>query len=109
MPYLYLSFAIVSEVIGTSALKLSDGFTKLYPSLAVVVCFSIAFYCMSLSLKGIPVNIVYAIWSGVGMALITLIGAVMFRQVPDMAAVIGISLIILGVIILRFFSKMTVE
>lgn len=102
-----LSLAIVSEVIGTSALKLSDGFTKLWPSLVVLVGYGLAFYLLSLTLKQIPVGVAYAIWAGAGIALITLIGWVVFKQTLDLAGLLGISLIISGVVVLQLFSNVS--
>lgn len=103
--WLLLSLAILAEVIGTSALKLSDGFTKLWPSLVVLVGYGLAFYLLSLTLKQIPVGVAYAIWAGAGIALITLIGWIVFKQTLDLAAVLGIALIISGVVVLQVFSK----
>jgi small multidrug resistance pump len=101
----FLSAAIVSEVIGTSALKSAEGFTRLWPSLIVVISYSTAFFFLSLTLKTIPVGIAYAIWSGVGIAFISLIAWVIFGQRLDAAAVIGILLIVAGVVVLNVFSK----
>lgn len=103
--YLSLAIAIIAEVIATSALKMSDGFSKLVPSIVVVVGYGIAFYFLSLTLRSIPVGVAYALWSGVGIALITLIGWVFFKQTLDFAAIIGILLIVGGVVVLNFFSK----
>jgi len=105
MVYLYLSIAIVAEVIGTSALKASEEFTKLGPSLIVIVGYGTAFYFLSLVLKTMPVGIAYAIWSGVGVTLIVIVGAIMFKQVPDIAAIIGMAMIIAGVVVINVFSK----
>jgi len=105
MEYWYLSIAIVAEVIATSALKASEEFSNLGPSIVVIVGYTIAFYFLSLILKTIPVGIAYAIWSGVGIALITIVGAVLYKQVPDAPAVIGIVLIITGVVVINVFSK----
>ncbi|BCF88754.1 MULTISPECIES: multidrug efflux SMR transporter [Paraburkholderia] len=105
-PYALLGIAIVAEVIATSALRASEGFTRLVPALVVLLGYGISFYCLSLTLKSLPVGIVYAIWSGVGIVLITLVAIVMYRQVPDMAAVAGLSLIVAGVVVLNLFSKM---
>ena len=105
MHWLYLAIAIVAEVIGTSALKASDGFTKLYPSLIVIVGYGVAFYFLSLTLRTIPVGIAYAIWSGVGIVLISLIGGLAFNQKLDLPALLGISLIAAGVAVLNLFSK----
>ncbi|MGN6317783.1 DMT family transporter [Trinickia sp.] len=104
--YIWLAVAIVAEVIGTSALRASDGFTRLAPSLVVVAGYGLAFYCLSMTLKTMPVGIVYAIWSGVGIVLITLVAMVLYRQVPDLAAVAGLSLIVAGVVVLNLFSGM---
>ena len=105
MPYVYLAIAIVAEVIATTALKASNEFTKLYPSLVVVCGYGLAFYFMTLTLKTIPLGISYAIWSGVGIVLIAISGAVFYKQIPDLAALLGMSLIIAGVIIIHVFSK----
>jgi small multidrug resistance pump len=105
MGYLWLAVAIIAEVIGTSALRASAGFTRLAPSLVVAAGYSVAFYCLSLTLKTMPVGIVYAIWSGVGIVLITLVAMVLYRQVPDFAAVAGLSLIVAGVVVLNLFSR----
>jgi small multidrug resistance pump len=104
MPYLYLAIAILAEVVGTSALKASEGFTRFWPSLVVAVGYGVAFYFLSLALKTIPVGVAYAIWSGVGVALITLIGWVVFHQKLDPPALIGIALIVAGVVVIQFFS-----
>jgi small multidrug resistance pump len=104
--YLWLAVAIVAEVIGTSALRASESFTRLMPSLLVVAGYALAFYCLSMTLKTMPVGIVYAIWSGVGIVLITLVAMVIYRQVPDLAAVAGLSLIVAGVVVLNLFSNM---
>ncbi|MGV2291421.1 multidrug efflux SMR transporter [Trinickia sp. YCB016] len=104
--YVWLAIAIVAEVIGTSALRASEGFSRLLPSLVVVAGYGVAFYCLSMTLKSMPVGIVYAIWSGVGIVLITLVAIVLYRQVPDLAAVAGLGLIVAGVVVLNLFSKM---
>lgn len=104
MPFLYLALAILAEVIGTSALKASNGFTVWLPSLVVVAGYGVSFYFLSLALRTIPVGVAYAIWSGVGIVLISAIGWVLFRQRLDAAALIGIGLIISGVIVIQLFS-----
>jgi small multidrug resistance pump len=104
--YVWLAVAIIAEVIGTSALRASEGFTRLMPALVVVAGYGVAFYCLSMTLKTMPVGIVYAIWSGVGIVLITLVAMVLCRQVPDLAAVAGLSLIVAGVVVLNLFSGM---
>ncbi|RKF48292.1 multidrug efflux SMR transporter [Paraburkholderia fungorum] len=105
-PYALLAIAIVAEVIATSAMRASEGFSRLLPSAVVVIGYGIAFYCLSLTLKSIPVGIVYAVWSGAGIVLITLVAVVLYRQVPDVPAIIGLGLIIAGVAVLNIFSKM---
>ena len=105
MTYFYLAIAIIAEVIATSALKASEGFSRLWPSVITVVGYSIAFWCLSLTLKVIPTGIVYAIWSGSGVALVTLAGHFFFKQVLDRAAIIGIGMIVSGVIVLQLFSS----
>ncbi|WP_212006882.1 SMR family transporter [Chitinophaga sp. HK235] len=109
MKYLLLSIAIVAEVIATSALKASEGFTRLWPSVLVVLGYSIAFYCLSVTLKQIPLGIAYAIWSGLGIVLISIIGLVAFKQKLDTPAIIGLLFIIAGVIIVNVFSKSSVH
>lgn len=105
MSYLYLAIAIISEVIGTSALKASDEFTRVVPSLITLVAFVTAFYFLSLCLRTIPVGIAYAIWSGVGIVLISLIGRFVFGQTLDLPALIGMGLIVAGVIVINVFSR----
>jgi small multidrug resistance pump len=105
MAHLYLFIAIVGEVAATSALKAAEGFTRLLPSIVVVVGYGIAFYFLSLVLKTIPVGIAYAVWSGLGIAMITVIGAILFKQIPDLPAIFGMSFIIAGVAIINLFSK----
>lgn len=105
MTYLYLFMAIVAEVIATSSLKAADGFTKLGPSLLVVIGYFAAFFLLSLVLRSMTVGIAYAIWSGVGIVLLALVGAVAFREIPDTPAVIGMGLIIAGVIVIHVFSQ----
>ena len=103
--WLYLGIAIVSEVIGTSALKSSESFTRLYPSLLVLIGYGLSFYFLSLTLASIPIGIAFAVWSGVGIVLVSLIGLVVFGQKLDMAALFGIALICAGVVVLNYFSK----
>jgi small multidrug resistance pump len=104
--YIFLALAIIFEIIATTFLKKSEEFSKLVPSVVTVIGYACAFYFLSLTLRQIPVGITYAIWSGVGIVFITAIGVVAFRQVPDLPAIIGIALIIIGVIIINVFSKM---
>ncbi|MGM0834301.1 multidrug efflux SMR transporter [Halomonas qinghailakensis] len=109
MTFVYLVLAIVAEVIATSALKSSMGFTRPLPSVMVVVGYGVAFYLLSLVLRTLPVGIAYAIWAGLGIVLVTLVGIVVFGEKPDLPAVIGISLIVAGVVVLQVFSKMNVH
>ncbi|MDA0680690.1 MAG: multidrug efflux SMR transporter [Proteobacteria bacterium] len=109
MGYIYLSIAIVAEVIATSALKASEEFTRLGPSIVVVTGYGIAFYFLSFVIKTIPVGIAYAIWSGVGVALISIVGVVLFRQTLDLPGIFGIVLIIAGVSVINLFSKVAVH
>jgi small multidrug resistance pump len=108
MDYAYLMIAILAEVVATSALKATDGFTRLVPSAVVVAGYGIAFFCLSLTLRSIPVGIAYAIWSGVGMILICGLGWLLYRQTLDVPAIIGIGLILCGVLVLNLFSKASV-
>lgn len=105
LAYAYLGIAIVSEVIATSALKASDCFTRLWPSVATVFGYAIAFYFLALTLRVIPTGIAYAIWSGVGIVLISAVGWVWFRQALDLPALVGMGLIVAGVVVLNVFSK----
>ena len=98
-------FAVVSEVTATTALKFSEGFTKLIPSLIVVGGYGLSFYLLSLSLKVIPIGTAYALWSGIGIVLTVIIGAVLWREQMDWARGIGITLIISGILIINLFSK----
>ncbi|CDY76433.1 Ethidium bromide-methyl viologen resistance protein EmrE [Caballeronia glathei] len=105
--YVLLAIAIVAEVVATSALRASDGFTRLIPAIVVVVGYGISFYLLSLTLRSIPVGIVYAVWSGAGIVLITLVAALLFKQIPDLPAVLGMGLIVAGVVVLNVFSKVS--
>ena len=105
--FLFLAIAIVFEIIATSALKKSEEFTKLLPSIITIVGYFGAFYFLSFAIRTIPIGIAYAIWSGVGIVLITIIGAVFFKQIPDLPAIIGLALILIGVIVINVFSKTT--
>lgn len=100
-----LVVAIFAEVVGTSALKASEGFTRLWPSIIVVAGYGAAFYFLSRTLNDLPVGIAYAVWSGMGVALITLIGWLVFKQALDLPALIGILLIVAGVVVLNVFSQ----
>eukprot|EP00873_Tetraselmis_striata_P031119 jgi/Tetstr1/451383/TSEL_038419.t1 len=105
MTYVFLLCAIVAEVIATSALKAANGFTNLIPSVIVAVGYAAAFYFLSLTLRTLPVGIAYAIWSGLGIVLISLVGWVVYKQGLDLPAVIGMALIIAGVVVINTFSR----
>lgn len=105
MAWLYLGIAIVAEVVATTALKFSDGFSKAIPSLLVVIGYAASFYCLSKVLNQIPISIAYAIWSGTGVVLVGLVGWLWLGQKLDTGALIGISLIILGVVVINLFSN----
>jgi len=103
--WIFLGVAIASEVIATSALKAAEEFTRLWPSLIVVAGYASAFYFLTLTLRTIPIGIAYAIWSGVGVALIAVVAWALYGQELDMPAFIGIALIVAGVVVLNIFSK----
>ena len=105
MPWIYLTLAIVSEVIATSSLKTVDGFTNWVPSLVVIIGYVLSFYFLSISLNSIPLGVAYAIWSGVGIALVSLIGWIFYHQSLNLSGFIGITFIISGVLILILYSK----
>ena len=107
--YVYLAVAIVAEVVATSALKATEGFSRLIPSIVVVSGYGLAFYMLSLTLRTIPVGVAYALWCGVGMALISVIGWTVLKQRLDAGAIIGIALIVIGVIVLSVFSRAAVR
>lgn len=107
--WLFLGAAIIAEVVATSSMKASEGFTRLFPSLIVVIGYGVAFYLLSLTLKTIPVGIAYAIWAGSGIVLIALIGWLAFDQKLDLASVLGMILIVTGVFVINVFSKASVH
>ncbi|EOA06686.1 MULTISPECIES: DMT family transporter [Herbaspirillum] len=104
-PYLTLAVAIVAEVIATTALKSSDGMTRVLPALVVVLGYGLSFYCLSLTLRSMPTSVAYAIWSGVGIVLITLAAWLIHHQRLDGPAVAGIALIVAGVLVINIFSS----
>ena len=104
MAYAYLLIAILSEVLATSMLKASDGFTKLIPSIVTFIGYSVSFYFLSMVLKYIPMGISYAIWSGLGIVLISIVGLLVFKQELDLPGIFGMLLIISGVIVIHLFS-----
>ena len=105
MNYVYLFTAILCEVVATSALKAAEGFSRFWPSVIVIVGYGLAFYCLSLTMRSIPIGITYAIWSGVGIVLIGAAGFVLYRQPLDLPALIGMALILAGVLVINLFSK----
>ncbi|MBB1274762.1 MULTISPECIES: multidrug efflux SMR transporter [Psychromonas] len=105
MGYWYLAIAIVSEVIATLALKASDGFSQTFYSVICVVGYIAAFYFLSLVLKSVPVGIAYAIWAGMGIILVAAISAIIYKQIPDLPAIIGMGLILAGVAVMNLYSK----
>lgn len=109
MTFVFLVLAIVAEVVATSALKASVGFTRPLPSIVVVVGYGVAFYLLSLVLRTLPVGLTYAIWAGLGIVLVTLVGIVAFGERPDWPGVLGIGFIVTGVVLLQVFSKMSVH
>ncbi|KEA50993.1 MULTISPECIES: DMT family transporter [Mangrovibacter] len=104
MTWFYLSIAIISEVIATSALKLSDSFTRLWPSLVTVLGYGVAFYFLAVSMRTLPIGIIYAIWSGTGIVLIGIVGWLYMGQKLDLPAMLGMGLIIAGVMVINLFS-----
>ena len=109
MKWVYLLLAIVSEVVATSALKSSESFSRLWPSVLTVVGYGVAFHLLSLTLREMPVGIAYAIWSGVGIVLVSLAAVVLFGQKLDLPALIGMGLIVAGVIVINVCSKSVVH
>lgn len=105
MKYLYLATAIVFEVIGSSFIKASDGFTKLIPTVCTIVAFVICFYALSIALRTIPLGIAYATWAGLGIVLTALVSVFIFKQSIDWPAIAGMALIIAGVVVINVFSK----
>ena len=103
--YTSLALAIVAEVVATSALQASAGFTRLWPSVLVVLGYGVAFFCLSITLKTVPMGVAYALWSGLGIVLITASGWLLFQQRVDTAALLGMALIVAGVAVMQLFSK----
>ncbi len=106
-PWAYLGLAIAAEVVATSALKASEGFSRFWPSALVVLCYGLSFYLLSLTLKSIPLGVVYAVWSGLGIVLIALVAYLMYGQRLDLPALLGIALILSGVVIIHRFSSVS--
>jgi small multidrug resistance pump len=103
--FVILFFAILSEVIATSSLKYSEGFTKPFPSIIVAVGYGLSFYLLSIALKTMPIGVAYAIWSGVGLVLTVIAGIILWRETLDWAKVTGIVLILAGIVLINVFSK----
>lgn len=107
MAFVFLALAIVAEVIATSALKASDGFTRLWPSVTVVIGYGLAFYLLALVLRSVPVGIAYAFWAGLGIVLVTLVGLVVYGERPDPPALLGLAMIVGGVVVIQVFSSLS--
>ena len=105
--YLYLSIAIVMEVIATSSMKALDGFNKPLPLVLVVVGYSVSLFLLSIVVKTVPVGVAYAIWSGLGIVLVSIVALIIYQQQLDLPAIIGMSLIVAGVVVMQLFSKTT--
>ena len=104
MTYFYLALAIVAEVAGTSLLKATEEFTKLVPTTFLVIFYLISFWLMTLALRELPLGVVYAVWSGLGICLVAVVGAFVYKEMPDLASLIGMGLIISGVVVMHLFS-----
>ncbi len=104
MTYFYLALAIAAEVVGTSLLKATEEFTKIVPTTFLVFFYVISFWLMTLALRDLPLGVVYAVWSGLGIVLVAIIGAVIYKEIPDLASLIGMALIISGVVVMHLFS-----
>jgi small multidrug resistance pump len=105
MVYFYLALAIVAEVAGTSLLKATEEFTKLLPTTFLVIFYLISFWLMTLALRELPLGVVYAVWSGLGIVLVAIIGVFVYKEMPDLASILGMGLIISGVVVIHLFSK----
>ncbi len=105
MIYFYLALAIVAEVAGTSLLKATEEFTKLLPTTFLVIFYLISFWLMTLALRELPLGVVYAVWSGLGIVLVAIIGVFVYKEIPDFASILGMGLIISGVVVIHLFSK----
>ena len=105
MSYLYLASAIAAEVAGTSLLKATEEFTKLVPTTFLIIFYAMSFWLMTLALRDLPLGVVYAVWSGLGIVLVAIIGALVYKEMPDLGSIIGMALIISGVVVMHLFSK----
>jgi len=104
MTYFYLALAIAAEVAGTSLLKATEEFTKLVPTTFLVIFYLISFWLMTLALRELPLGVVYAVWSGLGICLVAVVGAFVYKEMPDLPSLIGMGLIISGVVVMHLFS-----
>ena len=109
MKYIFLTLAIIFELVGTSFLKKSENFSKIIPSIVTVVAFAFCYYFFSHAIKTIPLGVAYAIWAGVGIIVTALISVFIFKQPIDLAAIIGIILIVSGVVVINLFSNTSTE
>ena len=105
MSYFYLALAIAAEVAGTSLLKATEEFTKLVPTTFLIIFYAMSFLLMTLALRDLPLGVVYAVWSGLGIVLVAIIGALVYKEMPDLGSIIGMALIISGVVVMHLFSK----
>ena len=105
MSYFYLALAIAAEVAGTSLLKATEEFTKLVPTTFLIIFYAMSFWLMTLALRELPLGVVYAVWSGLGIVLVAIIGALVYKEMPDLGSIIGMALIISGVVVMHLFSK----
>ena len=105
MSYLYLALAIAAEVAGTSLLKATEEFTKLVPTTFLIIFYAMSFWLMTLALRDLHLGVVYAVWSGLGIVLVAIIGALVYKEMPDLGSIIGMALIISGVVVMHLFSK----
>ena len=107
--FIILFFAILSEVIATSSLKFSEGFTKPIPSVIVAIGYGLSFYLLSIALKSMPIGVAYAIWSGIGLILTVIAGMILWKETLDLAKVAGVVLILAGIVLINVFSKTTAQ
>ena len=105
MSYFHLALAIAAEVAGTSLLKATEEFTKLVPTTFLIIFYAMSFWLMTLALRDLPLGVVYAVWSGLGIVLVAIIGALVYKEMPDLGSIIGMALIISGVVVMHLFSK----
>ena len=105
MVYFYLALAIVTEVAGTSLLKATEEFSKLIPTTFLIFFYVVSFWLMTLALRELPLGVVYAVWSGLGIVLVAIIGAFVYKEIPDLASILGMGLIISGVVVIHLFSR----